>query len=157
MAIYAVHSPALGDDPAKAFDRARTLRQGYARWGLVFGPLWLLFKGLWLALAAWVVGAALVEFAISKGVLSSDAGLALYALSAVFIGLEGRHLQGHALTRSGRPLADIVVGANALEAERDFLARTLITPTPVVAAPRVNPPPSSGDSHILGLFPEAQR
>ena len=108
MAIYAVHSPALVGNPAAAFDRAKVLRLGFAAWGFVFGPLWLLSKRLWLALGAWILGAAIVGFAIAFGALRPGAGFVLYGLAALFIGIEGRALQGWALARRGLPLADIV-------------------------------------------------
>lgn len=155
MAIYAVHSPALDGDPAAAFDRARTLRQGFAFWALVFGPAWLLFKGLWLALATWILGAVLVGLAIGAGFLPPGAGVALYWLASLFLGIEGRAMQGRALARNGRPLADIVGGADADDAARGFLARALKNPAPLPT--RASVPPASGPPQVLGLFPEAGR
>src|SRR5271156_2719693 len=128
MAIYAVHSPALVGNPAAAFDRAKVLRLGFAAWGFVFAPLWLLFKRLWLPPGAWVFGAAIVGFAITFGVLRPGAGVVLYGLAALFIGIEGRALQGWALARRGLPLAAVGGAADSETAEREFLARALAEP-----------------------------
>jgi hypothetical protein len=150
MAIYAVHCPALDRDPQAAFELARTVKQGFAFWGLVFGPLWLLFHGLWLALAAWILGAAIVGVAVVIGVLSPFVASALYVLSAVFIGLHGRMLH-----------SDIVTAPARVDAERGFLARALAE-TPIASiAPRgasassAPGPGPRGDQNIIGLFPEA--
>jgi hypothetical protein len=156
MAIYAVHSPAHERDPVAAFERARTLKLGFAIWAFVFGPFWLLAKGLWLALAGWVLGAAIVGATVATGVLRPEAGSALYWLAALFLGFEGRALQAAALTRAGRPLADIVGGLGVDDAERGFLARALdASAHPPAAAARAGFAPPRGESSIIGLFPEA--
>ncbi len=157
MAIYAVHCPALDRDPQAAFEQARTVKQGFAFAGLVFGPLWLLFHGLWLAVAGWILAAVVVWLGVTFGLLSLLSAVALYILSAAFIGVQGRMLQSSALARQGRPLADIVTARARVDAEHGFLARALVeqpsppsAPRPIVAAPA-----SRGDSSIIGLFPEA--
>jgi hypothetical protein len=156
MAIYAVHSPSLDRDPAAAFDRARTLKLGFVSSALVFGPLWLMARGLWLALAGWGLAAALVALAVGLGVLAPPAAVLLYWLSALYLGLEGRTLQASALARNGRPLADIVSGAAAVDAERGFLVRALeARPEAPAATTRTSAPPARGGSEIIGLFPEA--
>ncbi len=159
MATYAVYSPAFDGDPATAFDRARAIRLGFAPWALVFGPLWLLANQLWLALAAWIAGAALVEVAVGQGGLGPAAATTLYWLAAVFLGFEGRNLQGAALARAGRPLVDLVEAADEQDAEYRFLARALsAAPAPRPAnRPARTPPPPPGGPHVIGLFPEAGR
>ncbi len=122
MSIYAVHCPA-GDGDAAALERAKFLKLGFCRAAFVFGPLWLLAHRLWRPLALWLLGAALVGFALAGGALGADAAFWLYALSALYLGLEGRALQGAALARRGRPLADVVCAPNSSTAEHGFFAR----------------------------------
>ena len=155
MAIYAVHSPALDGAPTTAFDRARVLRLGFAVWGLVLGPIWLLVQGLWLALAAWIGAAAIVGVAIAFGILQPGSGLALYALAALFIGIEARALQSSALTRRGLPLADIVSAPDSETAELAFLVRALAPATASAAA--TAGPAAAGAHEIIGLFPSPSR
>ena len=155
MTIYAVHSSALDGAPADTFDRAKVLRLGFAVWGFVLGPIWLLAKALWRALGAFVLGAAIVGFAIAFGVLRPGAGFALYALAALFIGIEGRALQSWALARRGLPLADIVSASDSETAELVFLSRSL-------SAAATSASGSSRSAHanahdIIGLFPNASR
>ncbi len=162
MPIYAVHSPALRGDAVTAFERVQAVPVGFAPWGFVLGPLWLLAKGLWLALGAWTLVALLISTATARGALTPDAGSALYWLAALWIGLEGRMWQGRALARSGRPLADIIGAATSEDAERIYLQRALATPpSPPLAPPLAPPvapptqsPPHARDPHVIGLFPE---
>ena len=154
MTIYAVHSSALDGAPADTFDRAKVLRLGFAVWGFVLGPIWLLVKRLWLALGAWILGAAVVGFAVASGFLRPETVVILYWLAALFIGIEGRGLQGWALARRGLPLADIVAAGSSESAEREFFARALAAPARGAAS--VGPAPSSAQE-IIGLFPRAGR
>ncbi|MGD1038007.1 MAG: DUF2628 domain-containing protein [Roseiarcus sp.] len=156
MAIYAVHCPAGDGDPA-AFERAKFLKLGFCWAAFVFGPIWLLAHRLWRPLALWLLGAALVGLALAGGVLGADGAVWLYALSAFYLGLEGRALQGAALARRGRPLADVVCAADSSTAEHGFFERRFAQPAPR-GGPRANfGPPSSAPPEVLGLSPEASR
>jgi hypothetical protein len=155
MAIYAVHCSAGDGEPATALERAEFLKLGFCPAAFVFGPIWLIAHRLWRPLALWLLGAALVGFALAGGVLGADAAFWLYALSALYLGLEGRALQGAALTRRGRPLADVVCAADLSTAELGFLARRFAQPAPR-SSPRANfGPPFSAPPEVVGLFPEA--
>jgi len=157
MAIYAVHSPALDGDPVGAFDRAKTLRLGFAWGALVLGPCWLLADGLWRALAGWIVVAALVAAAVGGGWLAPGVAPVLYGLSTLYLGFEGRALQAAALNRSGRPLAGVFAADGRDDAERRFLTQALSEAPPAVAAPRAPSAPFNGSSSIIGSFPKAGR
>jgi hypothetical protein len=154
MAIYACHSPALDRGTASALEGATVLRLGFAPWGFVFGPIWLLAKRLWLPLGAWILGAAVVGLVVASGVLRPETAVILYWLAALFIGIDGRNLQGWSLARRGSPLADIVAADTAESAEREFFARALAAPAR--GASSVGPAPSSAQE-IIGLFPRAGR
>ena len=154
MAIYACHSPALDRGTASALESATVLRLGFATWGFVFGPIWLLARGLWLALGAWILGAIVVGFAVASGFLRPETAVVLYWLAALFIGIDGRTLQGWALARRGSPLVDIVAAGSSESAEREFFARVLAAPARNAAS--VGPAPSSAQE-IIGLFPRAGR
>ena len=157
MAIYAVHCSAGDGEPATALERAEFLKLGFCAAALVLGPIWLLAHRLWRPLALWIVAAALVGFAAAGGVLGANAAFWLYALSALYLGLEGRALQGAALTRGGRPLADLVCAPDLSIAELGFLARARVRPAPRSAPPAAFGPPPSASPDVLGLFPEADR
>ena len=105
-------------------------RVGFVWPALVFGPLWLVARRLWRPLALWIVAAALVAAATANGLLVAGAALWLYVLAALYLGFEGRALEAAALTRRGRPLADIVCAADSSGAERTFFARAVDSATP---------------------------
>jgi len=156
MAIYAVHCSAGDGDPA-ALERAELLRLGFCRAAFVCGPVWLLARRLWRPLAFWLVGAVLVGAAMAAGALGGGAAVWLYALSALYLGVEGRALDGAALSRRGRPLVDLVCAPDASAAERDFFGRAP-APTAARAAQRADlGPPSSAPPEVVGLFPQAGR
>jgi len=158
MAIYAVYCAAGHGEPEKALERARFLKLGFCWAALAFGPLWLIAHRLWRPLAAWLVGAALVGAAAASGFLDGAAASWLYALSALYLGAEGRALQAAALARRGRPLVDVVCAADEPSAEREFFARALARPTPPrAAAPSQPPPPPRAPPPVVGFFPEAGR
>ena len=91
MPIYAIHSPPIVGDPARALNQARLVKSGFSIAGLVFGPLWLAVNRQWLPLAIWVIGAVGVTLLADGGWLAAGGAAALYLLSAILIGVEGRH------------------------------------------------------------------
>jgi hypothetical protein len=154
MAIYRVHIPADGADSASVAERASFLREGFEWAGLLFGPVWLLARGLWRALALWCVAALVVYLAISYGRLTDSAASWLYLLSAFFIGLEGQNVAAAAAERRGLRLVDIVAGPDRDAAERGFFSRWLAA-APPAPAPAARPSAPIGEGHVIGLFPEA--
>jgi hypothetical protein len=157
MAIYSVHIPGDGADPTTAAERANFLREGFCWPAFLFGPLWLLARGLWRPLGAWCLGAILVGLTISHGLLRGSAGSWLYFIAALYLGLEGKGFVGAALERRGVRLVDVATGADLAAAESGFFSRRLAD------APAIAPPPparaqaSAAQAHgpIIGMFPEA--
>ncbi len=155
MAIFAAHCAPEFPRSSEALAQARIFRVGFVWPALVFGPLWLLARRLWRPLALWIVAAALVGAAATHGLLGAGAAFWLYALAALYLGVEGRALEAAALTRRGRPLADIVCAADSSGAEHAFFARAAdLAEAPRPPAPRGGP--AAGAPHaVIGLFPEA--
>lgn len=155
MAIYAVHCAADPRAPERALERARLLRLGFVWPAFLLGPLWLALRGLWRPLALWLLAAALAGAATRRGFITPGGDFWLYVLSVLYLALAGRTLQGAALARGGRPLADVVCAGDRFSAERAFFARALIAPPPRPAATAAPTAPTSAPPHVLGLFPEA--
>ncbi len=155
MTIFAAHCAPEFPRSSEALEQARVFRVGFVWPALVFGPLWLIARRLWRPLALWIVAAALVGVATRHGWLDAGAAFWLYVLAALYLGFEGRALEAAALTRRGRPLADIVCAADSSGAERTFFARA----AEMAEAGRPPPPrggPAAGAPHaVIGLFPEA--
>jgi hypothetical protein len=156
MTIFAAHCAPEFRRSSEALEQARVFRVGFVWPALVFGPLWLVARRLWRPLALWIVAAALVGTATRLGLLNPDAAFWLYVLAALYLGFEGRALEAAALTRRGRPLADIVCAADSSSAERTFFARAVeLTETERSPASPRGGPPAGAPHPVIGLFPEA--
>jgi hypothetical protein len=152
MAIYRVYIPVGGGDPVSTVERVRFLREGFSWPAFLFGPIWLLARGLWRPFVVWCLGAIIVAFAVSFGRLPNSAGIWLYLLSAAFLGIEGQNLAAAAMERNGFGFADIVTG-DAVAAQRGFFSRWLADAPTAPQAARPNVP--IAPAHVIGLFPEA--
>jgi len=145
--MYAIHCPSMAGDSDAAAEAMRATRIGFCYSGFVFGP--------WLALVVYVAGASLIGFLVASGVFAAPGALALEALAAVLIGLEGRNWLGASLERRGLPLVDIIEARDADEAARIFFTRALAAASSAPLGVRhTGSRPVSG---IIGSFPEAQR
>ena len=153
MAIYRVLLPAGEADAAAMAARADFVRDGFCWPAFLFGPLWLLARGLWRAMAAWCLGAAIVLIGARYAGAPEPAVDGLYGLSALWLGLEGQGLVAAARRRAGFRLVDVSVGANARAAEHAFFSRWLAEPPPASAPARAAAP--AAPAHVIGLFPEA--
>jgi len=155
MTIFAAHCAPEFPRSSETLEQARVFRVGFVWAALLFGPLWLVARRLWRPLALWIVAAALAGAATTHGRLDPAAAFWLYVLAALYLGFEGRALEAAALTRRGRPLADIVCAADSSGAERAFFARAADMAEPL----RPPAPPRGGSAggapHVIGLFPEA--
>ena len=148
MARYVVMEPPAGADDA------RIIRDGFALFGFLLPPLWLLWHRLWVA--------ALLAFGVMFGlsVLGEVAGFGLAAptlslLVSLFVGLEGRAMAIRALERRGwTEVAAFKVGSLA-DAEIRY-AYGSVEPVPQVAdTPRpmaVGPPPRNVAGPALGML-----
>jgi hypothetical protein len=151
MRLYAIHAPCAADAFVE-LERARAARTGFAFAALLFGPLWLIARGLWLALASYAVLAAVIVLAARERWLGAGAAIALFALANLYLAAEGRALAIAARRRAGRPLVDVVHARSALEAEKIYLERALAGG----AGPfRRGDPTAAAD--VIGLFPEPGR
>jgi hypothetical protein len=153
MAIYRVLIPVGAADPAAIAERADFIREGFCWPAFLFGPFWLLARGLWRALGAWCLGALIVALAASYGRAPDFAAIWLYLLSAIWLGLEGQGLAAAARQRAGFRFVDIVTGADSGAAEHGFFSRWLADPAP--ASPAARPSAPVAQAHVIGLFPEA--
>jgi hypothetical protein len=128
MRVYSVHLPpgaAPASVPTTAPPTAAPvlLREGFAFWGFLFGPFWLLWHRCWLAgLGLFALSVAL---AMVPAPWDAPALLALHAM----IGLHGQDLRRWTLARRGWRLEHVVAGAD----EEAAMLRLL------VAVPRLAP------------------
>jgi hypothetical protein len=124
MPVYTVHAPPLVENPpSSTTDRFVLVRDGFHVWAFLLGPLWLLYRRLWLALLGYVVlnvGATLALSALHAG---AGTRFAVMFLIMLLIGLEAGSLWRWTLSRREWRQLDIVVADDEEAAERRFYDR----------------------------------
>ncbi len=158
MPVYTVHIDQTDSEPVKAVERMVLVPDGFNVRAFLFGPFWLLFRGLLLALAAWLLAALIVGTICWTSGLSGIATLMIYWCSALVLGLEASTLRRWRLARKGFAQVDISSGSNPEEAERRFLDRQELaaenqTLPQARQAPVAESEPTAGWQQIGGLFP----
>ena len=123
MAMYSVYLPSGVAGIDKVSDRARFVRDGFRFSAFVFGPFWLFWKRLWLALAIYVLAVLAMEFAGQYFKFDGQTTLFFIGMIDLFLGLEGVKMLNAKLERKGYYLADVVEGAKSDEFESRFFYR----------------------------------
>jgi len=160
--VFLAFEPSNSAVPRTPEDAVRVvfLREKFSWPALFFGPLWLIWHGLWLPLLIWLV----LFFTIGVGVaaLELDDGfmLAAYALPSLLVAIDATELRRRKLLRKGLRDAGVVVAEDIEIAERRFLDAWMGRGIAASAGPRMPPPPAPRvpplkPSRVVGLFPEA--
>ena len=124
MPVYTVHAPvAYGTDPRSVTDLFVFVRDGFHFWAFLFGPLWLAWHRLWLALIGYI--AVSVGVAVALTVLRAGGGtrLTVMLLIALLIGFEAASLWRWTFSRRKWRQLDVVVAHDEETAERRFFDR----------------------------------
>jgi Protein of unknown function (DUF2628) len=176
MPAYTVHEPPPrdGGDALAAADRFVFVRDKFSLWAFVFGPVWMIWRGLWLVLLLYLVAMAALQATLwavdAPAVIRAAVGL----LIALLIGFEASTLRRWTLSRRGWINHGVVVGDDEETAERRFFdiwmanrgrppAAAVATPATtmpaVTAAPLATAMPyrtAADPPDVVGLFPEPQ-
>ena len=170
MPVYTVHAPTAYAADFRATDKFVFVRDGFHFWAMVLGPLWLIWKRLWLALLGWLVltialGVAVVELG------GGAAAMVIGIIIAILMGLEASTLQRWTYSRRKWRQLDVVVADDEESAERRFFDRFTAgkrwsgydplsvdrggpPPTRDIPPQRFSEPPPLPQGGIIGLFPE---
>ena len=104
MPVYTVHAPVTNGAGIAAIDRFAFVRDGFHFWAAVFGPVWLVWHRLWLALIGWTI----VALAINVGTARLGAGgTAIFwtdVLIALLMGFEASSVRRWTLSRGNSTL-----------------------------------------------------
>jgi Protein of unknown function (DUF2628) len=154
MPAFAVFEPPMRAErpAARHTDRFVFLRERFSWGAFLFGPLWMIWRRLWLVLLLYLVVLGLIEFGLRRIGIGSEVRAMVFFLVAVLIGLEAVSLRRWTLLRRGWRDRSIVIADDLDMAERRFFdswsADTATSPAP--------PPFSSAVSGggVIGLFPE---
>jgi hypothetical protein len=166
MPVYTIHAPAAVEtQPRSTTDRFVFVRDGFYFWAFLFGPLWLLYRRLWLVLIGWLV--LQIGATVALSALHADSGtrFGVMVLIMLLMGLEAGSLWRWTLARRDWPQLDIVVADDEEAAERRFFDRWTSLKQHVGSfqppVERGDPPPvrripvpaSSLYTDIVGSFP----
>jgi hypothetical protein len=172
MPVYTVHGPraAEGIGENSTSDRFVFIRDGFSFWAFVAGPLWLIYRRLWWALAGYI--ALSIVVAVTLALLHADAGarFLVMLLIALLMGFEAVSLRRWTFSRHKWRQLGIVVADDEEAAERRFFDRWTIKrsagddqsvidrgappPTRTVPGQSFSQPPPLPRSDIIGLFPQ---
>ena len=157
MAVYTVHEPLPRKNEASADpERFTFVRDGFYFWAFLLGPLWMLWRRLWLVTLLYFAVAIGVQIGLWALDASDTVTFVVWFLLALLTGFEAGTLRRWTLSRRGWKNLGVVVGEDMETAERRFFAAWTpqlppIPPTPTAPSPGSYPRP--GDGQIIGLFP----
>ena len=158
MKIYTVHVPVLRDghvsgDP----DRVRFVRDGFHFWAFLLGPLWMIWKRLWLVLVIYLIATAALFAGLTALGVSSPAQFVVGVLIAVLVGCEAGSLRRWSLRRRWTQ-AGVVAAKDLEEAERRFFESWTggVLSAPVATTWPPSAPTAGASPDVLGLFPQPE-
>lgn len=151
MAVFTVHVPPGTADPIRRADRTIFVREGFSIAAFVFGPLFLIYRRLWLAALGWFIVAILLGAAARLLHLSEPSLFVLFLLLGLMTGLEVSAFRQAALRRRGYIFAALLTSPNREGAERAYFAGEGLRPPP----PRPVTGQKVADTEVIGLFPNA--
>ena len=121
MAAYTVHEPPLKRYDAVADpDRFVFVRDGFSFWAFLFGPLWMLYHRMWLALVCYLVVMGALQIGLHQLEMPAEIASLVGFLFALLIGFEAGTLRRFTLARRKWENAGVVVGDDRESAERRF-------------------------------------
>src|SRR5580693_2657028 len=89
MPVYTVHAPQGATSTVRdGTDRFVFVRDGFFVWALLFGPLWLLWHRLWLALLGYLAVSAVGEVGLRLFHAGAGVRLVVMLLVALLMGFE---------------------------------------------------------------------
>ena len=160
MRLFTVHLPVATGSGRPALERAEFVHDGFHVFAFLLGPVWCLWRGLWIpALAVLVLSGALLGIGGALHV-SSQAQMLAQIVLAFLVGLEASNLRRFGLRRHGYVDAGSVAAGDRDEAEGIFFDR-VATQMPEVGGPVPPTVPGSAPmgrgraaDDVVGLFPE---
>jgi hypothetical protein len=145
------NAPTLADAERVVF-----LREKFSWPALLFGPFWLAWHRLWLALLLWIVAFFALAVLVASLKLNETAILAALVVPSLIIAFEATAIRRRKLLRKPMRDAGVVIAQDIEIAERRFFAdwakraetAAAERPAPTGLVPPLDPSP------VLGLFPQ---
>jgi hypothetical protein len=152
MPAYAVFEPPMrGRDAGEQADRFIFLRERFSLAAFLFGPLWMIWRRLWLVLIIYLVATSLIELGLRSLGIPIAARTIVYLLLQLLVAIEAANLRRWTLVRRGWRDRGIVFGDDLELAERRFFAanaarRDAANPTSPPSDPEPGQPSGQGTS-----------
>ncbi|MFN8829719.1 MAG: DUF2628 domain-containing protein [Labrys sp. (in: a-proteobacteria)] len=138
MASYWIYEPAgAAAGSVEAASRAVIVRDGWSWGALLLGPIWTLWRGLWVMFLVWLALIAAQMLVEQTWPQLAVLAAILMTLFSVWFALEGNALRSAALARKGYRLSAITVARSLSEAEHAYMA-SLKSAAPTEPAPTVD-------------------
>jgi Protein of unknown function (DUF2628) len=158
MPAFAVlEPPGFHDTAIEHADRFVFLHEKFGRGAFLFGPLWMIWRRLWVELLVYLAAMALIAYALRALGVGGLTIVVVFGLIHLFLGLEATTLVRWARVRRGWRDCGVVIADDLDMAERRFFdsrvaLRAAARPAPMATPGPLRAGPSSPD--IIGLFPE---
>jgi hypothetical protein len=161
MPTFAIlEPPRYQHTAAEQTDRFIFLYERFSLGAFLFGPLWMIWRRLWLVLILYLAGVGLIGYGLRFLGTGWTVVAFVLVLGHLLLGLEATSLVRWTRTRHGWRECGVVIADDLDMAERRFFdsraaPRPAANPVPVIAPgqlPAAPVGPSQPD--IIGLFPE---
>ena len=159
MPAFAVlEPPAYQHAGIEHADRFICLPERFSVGAFLFGPLWMIWRRLWVVLIVYLVAVGLIGYGVRLLGIGPIAIAAVFGLIHVLLGLDATSLVrwtriGHGWRECGIVIADDLDMAERRFFDNRMAQRTPAKPSSVPAAGPV-PAPQTSRPDIIGLFPE---
>jgi hypothetical protein len=158
MPVYTVHEPPVKSGTQADAVSTAFVRDGFHFWAFLFGPIWMIWRGLWLVTLLYFVFTAALGTLLYAFKIHGGAYFAIWFLVALLVGIEASTLRRWTLRRRGWKEIAAVVGDDLELAERRFFSASadgaMIKQAPVRAPQSSGPMPRATAPDVVGLFPE---
>jgi hypothetical protein len=158
MTVYTVHEPPPREGQADVdADRVVFVRDGFYFWAFLLGPLWMIWRGLWLVLLLYLLVTVTLQVGLHMLGVSEVVKFIVGFLIALLVGFEAATLRRWTYGRRGWRNSGVVVGPDRETAERRFFDSWAVDGAPRAFTP---PPPATRipepAPQVVGLFPEPE-
>ena len=161
MPAFAVLEPPERDGTASEHaDRFIFLREKFSLGAFLFGPLWLIWRRMWVVLIIYLVVVGVIEYGLRVVGIGELVIALVFGFIQLLIGLEATTLLRWTRVRRGWRDCDVVIADDLEMAERRFfdsrgLLRLATGPVPMLTPvqPSAAQVGMSGPD-VIGLFPE---
>ena len=156
MKTFLVFEPQAASRTPEEAERVVFLREKFSWPALFFGPLWLIWHRLWLALVFWCAAAALIGVAARALHLRPSLTVLAILVPSLIIAFEATLLRQYRLSARGYREAGVVIADDLESAERRFFDRWLEQEKPKAPPPVPPLPPLAqpAPGQVIGFFPD---